>query len=462
MTLNEYAATLVKHWLVIALCMLAGGALGYAYAKSQVPMYQSSASVMVVPEQGENTSELVQGSNYVQNLVASYAVLATSPYVLGPVIDDLGLDDTPTSLANRVTVDTPLNTVVIQISALDADPDVAREIAGATAAQLAVAVPELSPELADDSPAVRVTTIAEARQPVNPVSPNTRLLTMLGIVVGGLVGAAYAVARRLLARRITNRTTIESVAAAPVLGEVVVAPNGRTLPQELAAAPGSRASESVRTLLANLRFANVDKDHRVLLVTSGDASEGKSSISAALSIALAEDDSRVLLVDADLRRPSIDRLTGLEGSVGLTNLLVGDVELGDVVQHWGSTNLDVLPTGALPPNPGSLLASTRMAAVIETLRRSYDYVIIDCAPLLPLSDPLWLTQRVDGVVVVAREGRTKIARLRQTLADLERSGCDIVGVVLNGARAHGRSEYYVRPARTPSDRKMRRPTAKTG
>jgi capsular exopolysaccharide synthesis family protein len=445
MTLNEYLGAIFRHWAVIAVCAVLGGVLGYAYAKSQPPVYQAAASVMVVPEQGQNSSELVQGSNYVQNLVASYAVLARSPYVLDPVIDRLELDVTPVSLGNRVAVDNPLNTVVITVSVQDGSPAQAQEIANEITRQLASAVPQLSPELEDSSPAVRVTTIAEAGLPVHPIAPNTRLLAALGLALGAAMGFAYAVVRVLLARRVTSWASLQGLSDVPLLGQVVRAPRGRTLPAAVLASPGAPPAESLRTVLANLRFADLDNDHRVLMVSSGNPMEGKSSVATGLALALAEEGTRVLLVDADLRRPSIATLTGLEGAAGLTNLLLGDVDLENVVQGWGHETLDVLPSGVVPPNPGALLASGRLAKVMVDLRKAYEFVVVDSAPLLPLSDPLLLAQHVDGVIVVARAGKTRLTRLKETLEGFRRSGAEVLGVALNGVRPirpGRRSDYF--------------------
>lgn len=442
MTLNEYLGALTKHWAVIAAVAVLGAVLGLGYAKTQPPVYQSSGSVMVVPEQGQTAAELVQGSNYVQNLVASYAVLAQSPYVLEPVIATLGLHVSPTELARRVSVDTPLNTVVITVSVQDGTPAGAQRTTGEITRQLAKAVPQLSPDLSDHSPAVRVTTIAEARLPVHPVAPSTRLLTALGLAVGLAAGFAYAVVRLLLGRRVSSWASLQALSDIPLLGQVVRAPRGTTLPAAVLTAPGAPPAESLRTLLANLRFADVDNDHRVLMVSSGNPREGKSSVATGLALALAEEGMKVLLVDADLRRPSIARLTGLEGAAGLTNLLLGDVDLEDVVQTWAYETLAVLPSGVVPPNPGALLGSGRLATVARQLRESYEFVIIDTAPLLPLSDPLLLAQHVDGVIVVARAGKTRITRLKETVAHFRRSGADVLGVALNAARPGRRTSYF--------------------
>jgi capsular exopolysaccharide synthesis family protein len=201
-------------------------------------------------------------------------------------------------------------------------------------------------------------------------------------------------------------------------------------------------------LLANLRFTDLDNDHRVILISSGNPKEGKSSVATGLALALAEEGGKVLLVDADLRRPTIAGMTGLEGAAGLTNLLLGDVDLEDVVQTWGHETLDVLTSGVVPPNPGALLASGRLATVMLQLRNAYEFVIVDSAPLLPLSDPLLLAQHVDGVIVVARAGKTRITRLKETVMGFRRSGADVLGVALNAARPGRRTDYFQREPST--------------
>lgn len=453
MTLHDYVATLRRHWLVIALCTVLGAAGSAAYALTLPAQYSSRSSVMVIPERGENTADLVQGSNYVQNLVQSYAVLAASPYVLAPVIDELGLSLTPTALARQVDVSTPLNTVVIEISVVDGDPAVAQEVSDAVATELARAVGELSPEGADSRPAVRLETIAPAKSPTAPIAPDKKLYTALGAAVGLLLGVGYALLRRLLGMRVGDADDLATWSDVPVLGEVVRAGRGTTVPATVLTQPHGRVAESLRTVAANLRFVGVEDAVQVMLVTSGSPGEGKSSVATGLALSLAEAGNRVLLVDADLRRPAVGRFTQLDASVGLTTVLIGDAPLEEAVQAWGPDGLHVLTSGAPAPNPGRLLSSGALRAVVEEARRRYDYVVLDSAPLLSVSDPLWLSPLTDGVIVAARVGTTSRQRLSSTLARLDSAQATTLGVVLNGVRRSDRNAYYDDPAR----HRLRRP-----
>ncbi|WP_439591361.1 polysaccharide biosynthesis tyrosine autokinase [Microbacterium sp.] len=458
MTLHDYLTSLRRHWVVIVLLTILGGAAGFGYAQTQTDMYSSTSSVMVIPARGDSTSELVQGANYVQTLVQTYIVVATSPQVLQPVIDDLDLDMTPQALAGTMTVDSPLNTAVLDIQVLNADPELARDIANATADELANAVSDLSPQNADNQPAVRVRTISSAQVPSYAVLPNTRLVTIMGALVGLALGFAYALLRRLFATRVTSNADIADITETPVLGDIIASSNGRTVPATIRTDPTGSVAESMRSFVAGLRFANVDGDTRVLLVTSSESGEGKSSISVATALIMAEQGSTVLLIDADLRRSSVGELTQLESSVGLTTVLLGDVRLETAVQPWASTGVDILTSGVLPPNPGQLLTSERVGEIVADVREKYDYVIIDSPPMLAVSDPRWLAPVADGVVVLARARKTRRDALTRTLAALNSTRTPVLGIVLNGVKREANNPYYAtEPKRSRRSLGRRRP-----
>ena len=163
MTLHEYVSALLKHWVAIVLLAALGAGAGYAASQFIPDRYRAETSVMIVPARGDSTSELVQGANYVQSLVETYAVLVRSPIVLEPVIENRGLQETAAQLAARMDVNAPLDTVVIEIGVSDASGETAAQVADAVAAEFADAVADSSPEGPDGQPAVRVSVIAPAR-----------------------------------------------------------------------------------------------------------------------------------------------------------------------------------------------------------------------------------------------------------------------------------------------------------
>lgn len=453
MSLQDYLDALRRQWIVIIALTIIGAGAAYGYSRTLPPEYSSTAAVMVIPQRGDSTNELVQGSSYVQSLVQTYAVLASSPLVLTPVIDELDLDETATQLANRVSVVNTLNTVVVEISVSDTDKDQAQAITAAITESLVSAVADVSPSDANGQPAVRLETIAPARMPQAPIGPNTRLITMIGAALGLALSVGYALIRRALGTRIAERADIASVTDAPVIGEIVAWRRSYTVLSTMLRSRDSRAAESFRALAANLKYVAVDRELQVVMMTSSAPHEGKSSVSIGLAAALAESNHDVLVIDADLRRSSVATQLQLEGAVGVTSILVGDATFEEAVQHSTSMNIDIIAGGSPAPNPGQLITSHRLRELVEQARERYEYVIIDSAPALVVSDALWLADLSDGVLVVARSGKTRRKQVSAVLSALKSTHKDVIGIVLNAVKRKERGPYYV--AETPSRRSTR-------
>lgn len=463
MTLQDYIDALRRQWIVIVALTIIGAGAAFGYSRTLPPEYSSTAAVMVIPQRGDSTNELVQGSSYVQSLVQTYAVLASSPLVLTPVIDDLELDETATQLAKRVSVVNTLNTVVIEISVTDTDKERAQETAAAITDSLIGAVAEVSPSDAEGAPAVRLETIAPAREPQAPIGPNTRLFAIIGAAIGFGLSVAYALFRRVLGTRISERSDIAAVTDAPVIGEIVAWRRTYTILSTMLRSRDSRSAESFRALAANLKYVAVDRDLQVVMMTSSAPHEGKSSVSIGLAAALAESNHDVLLIDADLRRSSVATALQLEGAVGVTSILVGDVTFDEAVQHSEAMNIDIIAGGATAPNPGQLITSHRLRELVAEARERYEYVIVDSAPALVVSDALWLADLSDGVLVVARSGRTRRKQISAVLSTLKSTKKDVVGIVLNAVKRNESSPYYVpdAPSRTWSRSTKRKKAALT-
>lgn len=442
MTLHDYFSALRKRWVLLLLLALMGGAIGYGYGALQPDTYRAQASVVVVPARGDSTSELVQGSNYVQGLVATYTVVATSPVVLDRVIDSLDLNTNSRTLAGSVTVDSPLDTAVLRIAVSGEDPALITQVANSIAKELAAAVEELSPQTATSNPAVRVELISPATQPRGPIAPNVRLLAAVGALAGFAIAIVIAILRQALTTRIVTRADVAEITDIPLLGQVQFNGAGVPLPVAVRDASSGSAAEAVRAVAAALRFANVDGEAKVVLVTSPEAGDGKSSLALALAVIAAEQDQRVLLIDADLRRGTVADITGYEGAVGLTTVLLGDVTMEEAVEPWGTSGLRVLTNGATPPNPGQLLASSHLRQLLSEARAAYDLVVVDSPPVLAVSDALWLAPSVEGIIVVARSRRTKREALGRTITALETTRTRILGIVLNDVKKVATSPYY--------------------
>ncbi|TFD69796.1 polysaccharide biosynthesis tyrosine autokinase [Cryobacterium ruanii] len=437
----DYLRTITRRWLLIVIVGLLGGAVAWGYAATLPAQYQATNSVFVTSDRGETTSELLQTSTFTQNLVQSYAQLATTPTVLGPVISELGLDISTQALASRVTAVTPLNTVFIEITVTSRSAVQAVTLADAVSGSLARAVENLAPKGPDNLPSITVKTVSPAQLPGSPFAPNTQLIVLTGLLVGLVLGVLYALAREVFDTRVSTEKDLDRVSSDPVLGKVGRKKRSDPAGLVMRVMPHSALAESYRRVRANLEFIDVDNPPRSAVVTSAVTRDGKSTTAINLALAMAERSSRVLLIDADLRRPSIAELCDLEGDVGLTTVLLGDVGPDDAIVRW-SDGLDVLPSGAVPPNPGQLLGSDAMKTLMQRLLLEYDFIVVDSPPLLPATDALGLSHLTDGAIVVARYKSTTRQQLATTLESLEAVNARILGIVLNQVRERRAEVYY--------------------
>ncbi|BCW11824.1 chromosome partitioning protein [Arthrobacter sp. NtRootA4] len=385
--------------------------------------------------------ELQQGNTFSQARVQSYVKTVGSPVVLQPAIDALGLDITPEDLALKVKASTEVNTVLINISVVDTSPVQAAAIAQAVANSLISAVDSLEkPKTGGTSP-VGLSIIKPATAPSAPSAPNTRMNLLIGLIAGLALGIGLAVLRATLDNRIRGEADLRRVTDAPLLGGIAFDQDASKKPLLTQSAPQSPRAESFRQLRTNLQFANVAGHGKTVLVTSSLAGEGKSTTATNLAIALSQAGQTVCLVDADLRRPMVNEYLGLDRNAGLTTALVGAASVDDLLQPWGTESLFVLASGQIPPNPSELLGSAEMKHLISRLEDTFDSVVIDAPPLLPVTDAAVLSQHVGGVVVVVGAQKLRTQDLEKSLGALSLVGSNLLGIVLNRLPSKGADSY---------------------
>jgi capsular exopolysaccharide synthesis family protein len=266
--------------------------------------------------------------------------------------------------------------------------------------------------------------------PREPSSPQTLLNVAVGVALGLLLGAVLAVERVRLDRSVKAPKDGAELAGAPVIG-TVIRDDGLGSRHVIDRSVSSRVAEDYRQLRTNLQFLNVDEPPKVIMVSSAMPAEGKTTVTINLALALAEAGKQVTILDADLRRPRVTKYLGMVGGVGLTNILAGTADLGEVLQTYGDTGVSVVGAGPTPPNPSELLASKHMSALIEELRGKSEYVLIDAPPLLPVADSTGLAVMADGVLLSVRYGKSRKNQLQEAAANLERVSARTLGLILN-------------------------------
>lgn len=445
MELRDYVRILHRSWVLIVVATLLGLLVAAGYSLLTAPKYQASTQLYVsVRTEGAATGDLVQGTTFARQVVASYVDIVNTALVLEPVIDELGIEVTSAQLAPRVAASSPLNTVLIDITVTDNDPEQAARIANATAASFTSVVQDNleKPAGADAGPSpVQIRTVQPAVVPTSPTSPNVPLNLVLGALIGLALGIGVAVLRTVLDTRIHSLHDIEAITDAPLLGGITYDAEAETRPLIVHADPRNPRAESFRSLRTNLQFLNIDGGPRVFVISSAGPGEGKSTTAANLAISLAETGARVALIDADLRLPKVSEYMGIEGIVGLTDVLVGRVELSDAMQKWGRGQLYVLPAGRIPPNPAELLGSTAMDKLLAALTEHFAFVIIDTPPLLMVTDAAVMSKKTRGAILVAASGSTKKQELEGAVRTLDAAGAHVLGVVVTMLPTKGPDSY---------------------
>lgn len=286
-----------------------------------------------------------------------------------------------------------------------------------------------------------VVQIEAAAVPLSPVRPlpwkNTALAAVVGLILAG--GIAFLI--EYLDDTLRTPEDVERVLALSILGYIGdIRAAHEAVDGHVMKHPRSPVSEAFRSLRTNLEFAKVDRPLNKILVASSGPGEGKTTVATNLAASMAQSGRRVLLIDADLRRPRIHTIFGIPNRLGLSSLFRGNSGVRSAMQPVdGMSNLFVIPSGKLPPNPTELLASTRMDRILEEASLEVDVIVVDSPPSL-VADYQVLATKMDGVIVVIRPGATRIEAAAAMLEHLGHVNARILGVVLNRIQSH--NFYY--------------------
>src|SRR3984957_10727339 len=496
LSFDQVLGVIKRRWPVIVLCFVLVAGTAVAFSKHQAKLYTATASLVFSDNQlsqqvaglqpvGTNNQQAQQNTNL--KLVQLGDMAERTALLLGH-----GL--TKEEVTENLSISAQGESNIVNISATATSPKLAADIANtytnrfvreqqnSNHAYYASALRLVNKQLAALSPRERagtaglslqdrapsLGTLAELRNgnvqiaqaasvPTSPSSPKTARNTALGAVLGLLLGLGIAFLLERFDRRIREPKDLETVYGLPLLG---VVPESGALSRSARGTVSASEAEAFHLIRAHLRYFNVDKELRTLLVASAAPGDGKTTVARHLASAAARMGARTLLLEADLRRPTIAQQFEIHSGRGLSDVLIGAVAMTDAIQSIPmgqpgndasrTRTLDVLLAGSVPPpNPGELIESRAMENLLEGAQSTYDLVVIDTPPLTVVSDAFPLLGKVDGVIIVGRVGRNRrdvAARLHETLLAAE---APLLGVVANGFKAgrlgpygHGYSYDY--------------------
>ena len=287
-----------------------------------------------------------------------------------------------------------------------------------------------------------VVQVERAAPPTLPIQAGPLRNIILGALIGLLLTGTIAFILEYMDDTLKTPQDIANVLGLPVVGYVV---NESGMDKNegtpyVSANPRSPMAETFRTLRTNLEFASVDKSLKTILVTSPGAGEGKTTVATNLAAVMAQANKRVILLEGDLRRPRVHRALGMSNQIGLSDVFRGQLDIRDVARYSKVKDLAVITSGSLPPNPAELLGSARMGQILARLVESASVVIIDSPPFV-VTDSTVLAAKVDGVLLVMQPGKTHAEAAKTMIAQLNRAGAHVVGVVLNRV-SRKTSSYY--------------------
>jgi len=389
--LSEYLLVVRKRFVLFITIFIAAIMAAFAVTSLTTPTYESTTRLFVSTSSNESAADLLTGNSFTQQRVKSYADIVTSPAVLDAVVAELSLQDEADKLANRITTSVPLNTVILEITVSDPSPYKAASIANSVANSLESVVTNLEtvdPTLA--SP-VKLSVIQPGQSAKAPASPRPLLNLALGALIGLALGFGASLLRESLDLRIRSVEDIpeKEESDVSVLGGIVFDQTADSNPLIVHTSPKSSRAEAFRQLRTNIQFVEVAEGRKSIVVTSS-------------------------------------------------------VKPSDVIQRWGRKHLDLLPAGQVPPNPSELLGSDAMKKFLAKAEKDYDVVLMDSAPLLPVTDAAILSKITGGVAIVVAVGKTTKPQLSAALGHIDAIGGRVLGFVMNKIPTKGVDAYRYR------------------
>lgn len=388
-------------------------------SKSLEEVYSTHSTLLVALQADEQSFDSVQAS---QAFARSFADIIDSPNIAAEVAGALG-DASASDLGQATSFEPVSETQLLEINAENPDPARAKQIADTYATLF---IDYHSRNLAETTKTT-ISLADRAPLPSSPARPKPTLYTLVAAIFGLALGLALGFLRERLDHRLRTSEDVESRFDAPVLARV---PRRRRSEKSISA-----FRESYRLLRANLQFATVGNPARSIAVTSGEAEEGKTTTIMQLAVASAEMGLEVIVVEADFRRPALqrafmpDRVEPL--LPGFSNYLVGAAAVDEVVHPTGLPNISIVPAGPLPPTPSALLESRFGKRATSDLLSRADLILVDCPPLSIGADASLIATWVDGLIMVVDLGSSTDTTVREALKNLEAAHARVLGLILN-------------------------------
>ena len=464
-TIKDLLTLIFSHLLLIIVVTIFGGAAAFSFSKFVLPVEYSSHITMYVQSYtgiSENAANDVNNISNSKQLVNTYMEVLKDDEVMNAVsailleqydeadlrrvfsFDEENKID-PASLRSCLTISSVTDTSAVTITATTVNPNLAADICND--------ITQVAPKYVEEAVGVgSINTIGKAKVYKKPVAPNNTKNGILGMAAAFLIVVMVILIIDYFDNTIKESEKIAQKYDKAIIGEIQQFGEGkkkkkgkhRTEPRGLLTDNDVpfNVVESYKTIRANILFTAADSDKKVIAVSSPNPGEGKSTSAANLAIALAQTGSAVLLIDADMRKPVQHRTFKIKNDEGLSTLIIKKSSMANSVKSNVITNLDVLPSGPLPPNPSELLASNNYKELMAQFSTNYDYVIIDTPPVNVVSDAMVMKDSISGIMLVIRYAMTTYEELANCMKQIELAQANMLGFVMNDVYHNHGASYY--------------------
>ena len=436
--IKEYFVYLKKYIFafILMIGLAVGGVLVYDF-RFKKPIYQANTTIVIAKsDDSNNAAATLNDINASQKLTTTYGEIAKSELVLNRVISNLNLNTNAKELNKNLTVKSVENTSILSVSVKDPNPNMS-----------AIITNEIANVFTDEIQKIykldNVSQLSVAAVPETPANNTLTRDVILAVAIAMFTVGGFAFLKFYLDDTVKHGDDIEKTLGLSKIGTIckneIKKKDGELVAEKY---PKAIVSENIKSLRTNLQFTAIDKKLKTVLITSTNASEGKSFVSSNLAISFAQAEKKVLLVDCDLRKGRVHKLFGVANRKGLSDLLTDDLKnLKDYIKGTGIKNLDTITCGTYPPNPSELLASQKNKKLIDKLKKMYDIIIFDGAPVGGLADSVILSSLMDETLIVVKDSTTAKSDLYSTKESLDKVGAKLAGIVFNSVNRKS-SKYY--------------------
>jgi len=450
-TFGEYWRMICKHWISVVVCVVLAFAVGLGYDIGiKSPEYQASGSCMVLSIDDDTGDDAVTYTdvNYSLILLQSVNDIMNDTPVMTAVTESMnseGYNYTVDQVSRMVsasprTFTSSAKSLFIDITATSSDVETSVKLVNFCLDDSVKLINSEGGEYGFLKDALKVTSRA-SKTGTEDVATSTTLISAVSLVIGLIIGIIYAIVKELTNVFVVSKKELETASGIKILGSIPDYSEAHKKHKKglkkhthfdenvgLIDNMSSIASEKIQILQTNVSFAAVDKEIKVISVTSAVQSEGKSTTLGNMAKLYAEKGLKVCVIDLDFRRPSIHKLFGVKNQAGIVEYIRGEADLKHVIHR--ANGVDIITAGSKTPFPTKIIQSPKLKTLVEQLRGEYDYVLIDTTPVIVVTDALLVSQLVDGFLLVCAQHSTRKKEFDEAVEILNRANAPVIGGVM--------------------------------